>query len=143
MKMRVLMVVALFSLAGKAASGQGGTLEKVHSRLLDRTVEVALHVPSETSLAKWKATHPGWHPRLVLFLTGAYDGPDDLIKRGVFQHLAAQEEAGLLPPSLWASPEHYQILVRKPQGWLLPLRALPHGRTDPGLGAGTSRLRRH
>ena len=83
-------------------------MEKFPSRLLARKVEIALHVPDEDAVARWEAAHPGWKPRLVLFLPGAYDGPEDLIKRGIYADLAAREEAGTLAPSLWVAPEHFR-----------------------------------
>lgn len=100
------MLVSLLSLAAKGAPSQGGSLEKFPSKLLDRKVEIAVHVPSEAVLATWKATHPGWKPRLVLFLPGAYDGADDLLKRGVYADLAAREASGDLAPSLWVAPDN-------------------------------------
>lgn len=103
-----VMLVSLFSLAARAASSQGGSLEKFQSRLLGRKVEIAVHAPSVPSLARWTATHPGWKPRLVLFLPGGYDGPEDLLKRGIYADLAAREEAGTLAPSLWVAPEHFR-----------------------------------
>ncbi|HET6330838.1 MAG TPA: alpha/beta hydrolase-fold protein [Holophagaceae bacterium] len=101
-----VMLVSLLSLAAKGASGQGGSLEKFPSKLLDRKVRIAVHVPSDAALARWKTAHPDWHPRLVLFLPGAYDGPKDLLKRGVYGDLAAREESGELAPSLWVAPDH-------------------------------------
>lgn len=101
-----VMLVSLLSLAAKAAPGQGGSLEKFPSRLLDRKVEIAVHVPSEAALVRWQAAHPHWSPRLVLFLPGAYDGPEDLLKRGVYSDLAAREASGELAPSLWVAPDN-------------------------------------
>ncbi len=66
-----------------------------------------MHVPSGAALARWEAAHPQWKPRLVLFLPGAYDGPGDLLKRGVYEDLSAREESGELAPSLWVAPEHF------------------------------------
>ncbi len=103
-----VMLVSLLSLAAKAASGQGGTLEKIPSKLLDRKVAIAVHVPSESALARWQAAHPDWKPRLVLFLPGGYDGPKDLLSEGIYADLAAREEAGTLAPSLWVAPEHFK-----------------------------------
>lgn len=108
MKLVSVMLVSLLSLAAKAAPGQGGSLEKVPSKLLSRPVAIAVHAPSDTALARWAATHPGWKPRLVLFLPGGYDGPDDLLDQGVYADLAAREEAGTLAPSLWVAPEHFK-----------------------------------
>lgn len=101
-----VMLVSLLSLAAKGASGQGGSLEKFPSKLLDRKVEIAVHVPSDTALARWKATHPDWKPRLVLFLPGAYDGPEDLLRKGIYADLAAREASGGLAPSLWVAPDN-------------------------------------
>lgn len=99
------MIVSLLSLAAKAASGQGASLQKFHSTLLNRTVKIAVHVPTDAALAAWMAVHPDWKPRLVLFLPGAYDGPEDLLKRGIYADLTAREAAGELAPSLWVAPE--------------------------------------
>ena len=99
--------MSLFSLAGRAASSQGGSIEAFPSRLLDRKVEVAVHAPDAAALAKWQAAHPGFKPRLVLFLNGAYDGPEDLIKQGIFADLDRREASGELAPALWIAPEHF------------------------------------
>lgn len=69
-------------------------------------MRIAVHVPSDAALTRWKAAHPDWKPRLVLFLPGAYDGPEDLLKRGVYADLAAREDAGELAPSLWVAPDN-------------------------------------
>ncbi|HXC17300.1 MAG TPA: alpha/beta hydrolase-fold protein [Holophagaceae bacterium] len=100
------MFVSLLSLAAKGASGQGGSLDKFPSKLLDRTVRIAVHVPSDKALTQWGAGHPDWKPRLVLFLPGAYDGPEDLLKRGVYGDLTAREDSGELAPSLWVAPDN-------------------------------------
>ncbi|HTL97952.1 MAG TPA: alpha/beta hydrolase-fold protein [Holophagaceae bacterium] len=107
MRIGLVIAMSLLSLAGRAAPGQGGTLEAFPSKLLERKVRIAVHVPSEASVSRWDAAHPGWKPRLVLFLNGAYDGPEDLLKQGIYADLAAREEAGALPPSLWVAPEHF------------------------------------
>ena len=106
MRIGLLIVMSLLSLAGRAAPGQGGTIEAFPSKLLNRKVQIAVHVPLEAALGKWKAAHPDWKPRLVLFLNGAYDGPKDLLKQGIYADLAAREDAGALPPSLWVAPDH-------------------------------------
>ena len=103
-----VMLISLLSLAARAASSQGGSLEKFPSKLLDREVEIAVHVPSEASLARWKTAHPEWKPRLVLFLPGSYDSPKDLLEQGLYADLTAREEAGTLAPSLWVAPEHFK-----------------------------------
>ena len=107
MRIAVVMLVSLLSLAGRAAPGQGGSLEKFPSKLLRREVRIAVHAPSEAALARWKASHPGWTPRLVLCLPGAYDGPEDLLKQGIYADLDAREAEGAIPPSLWVAPEHF------------------------------------
>lgn len=101
------MLASCLIFAGKGAFAQGASLESLPSKLLDRKVELALHVPSEAALQRWQAAHPGWKPRLVLFLPGAYDGPKDLIKQGIYADLAAREDAAAIPPSLWVAPEHF------------------------------------
>ena len=112
--MGIIRVIAgsLLSLAATAAFGQGGrgsdAVEAFPSRLLDRTVKVAVHVPDPAAVARWQASHPGWMPRLVLFLPGAYDGPKDLLKQGIYADLRAREDAGTLAPSLWLAPEHFK-----------------------------------
>ncbi len=70
-------------------------------------MELAIHVPSDAALQRWQAAHPDWRPRLVLFLPGAYDGPKDLLKQGIYADLAAREDAGAIPPALWIAPEHF------------------------------------
>ncbi|MBS1784097.1 MAG: hypothetical protein JST24_01565 [Acidobacteria bacterium] len=107
MKVVSAMVMSLLIFTGKGLSAQGGRLESFPSKLLDRKVEIAVHVPSDAALKRWQAAHPGWKPRLVLFLPGAYDGPKDLIQQGIYADLARREEAGTLPPTLWVAPEHF------------------------------------
>ncbi|MBS1766387.1 MAG: hypothetical protein JST05_03155 [Acidobacteria bacterium] len=107
MRIGLVIVMSLFSLAAMAAPSQGGTVETFPSRLLDRKVQVAVHLPDAAVLARWQAAHPGFQPRLVLFLNGAYDGPKDLLKQGLYGDLARQEATGETAPSLWIAPEHF------------------------------------
>lgn len=88
--------------------GQAAGLETIHSALLKRDVKIALHVPSAVVADRWKAAHPGSHLRLVLFLPGAYDGPEDFSRYGIAGFLADQEAKGMLPPSLWVAVEHFK-----------------------------------
>lgn len=101
------MFASFLIFTAKGAFAQGGSLEKFPSKLLDRRVELAVHVPSKGALERWKAGHPAWKPRLVLFLPGAYDGPKDLIRQGIYADLARREDAGAIPPSVWVAPEHF------------------------------------
>ena len=100
--------MSLLSLAGRAASGQGGSVEAFSSKLLDRTVRVAIHTPDPAALARWQAAHPGAQARLVLFLNGFYDQPEDLLKQGLYGDLDRREQRGELAPSLWIAPEHFK-----------------------------------
>lgn len=83
-------------------------LEMFSSQQLKRKVPIALHVPSEEALGRWRASHPGLRPRLVLLLPGAYDGPADLDRYGIYEHLAKEEEAGRIAPALWVAVTHYR-----------------------------------
>jgi hypothetical protein len=107
MRIGLAMMMSLFSLAAMAAPSQGGSIESFPSKLLDRTVEVAVHAPDPAVLARWQAAHPGFKPRLVLFLNGAYDSPKDLLKQGLYGDLTRQEVSGEAAPSLWIAPEHF------------------------------------
>ena len=107
MRIGLAIVSSLFSLAAMAAPGQGGSLETFQSKLLNRKVELAVHAPDAEVLARWRAAHPGFKPRLVLFLNGAYDTPEDLLKQGLYGDLSRQEASGEAPPALWVAPEHF------------------------------------
>jgi hypothetical protein len=102
------IVGSLFSFAAIAGGGKGGSLERIPSRLLARDVPIALHVPSAASLAAWKGTHPGQRARLVLFLPGAWDGPEELLDQGIAADLARREDSGELAPALWVAVTHYR-----------------------------------
>jgi enterochelin esterase-like enzyme len=86
----------------------GSGLDTIHSRILDRDVPVATHVPSASVLARWRSTHPAAPMRLVLFLPGAFDGPKDFIQEGLEAYLSDQEAKGRLPPSLWVAVTHFR-----------------------------------
>jgi enterochelin esterase-like enzyme len=88
--------------------GRGAGLESIHSQRLDRAVPVSYHVASTAVVARWAATHPGQPMRLVLFLPGAFDGPEDFIKEGLDRFLSDQEAKGSLPPSLWVAVAHFR-----------------------------------
>lgn len=98
---------ALFSFAVFAADGKGGALEKFPSHLLDRTVPISVHVPEAAAVEAWKAGHPGARLRLVLFLPGAWDTPEDLVSQGIYADLAHREATGELPPALWVAVTHF------------------------------------
>lgn len=98
----------LFCAALLCGPGQGIGLETIRSASLNRDVPVLLHVPSATVLARWTKAHPGTRMRLVLFLPGAFDGPEDFTKEGLDAFLADQEAKGSLPPSLWVAVTHYR-----------------------------------
>ncbi len=86
----------------------GAGLESIHSHLLKRDVPITIHVPAAAAVVRWRSTHPGIPLRLVLFLPGAYDGPEDFVREGLEAHLAEQETAGTLPPSLWVAVTHFR-----------------------------------
>ncbi len=76
----------------------GNGLETIRSARLNRDVPVALHVPSADILAPWIKAHPGSRMRLVLFLPGAFDGPEEFLKEGLEAFLSDQEAKGTIPP---------------------------------------------
>ena len=111
MGMRVLKfgLLLMFSFACFASAGNPDfSLEDFPSHHLKRKVPISIHVPSSEVLVAWKATHPKVRGRLILFLPGAYDGPKDLIRYGIYTHVAQQESAGLIAPALWVSVTHYK-----------------------------------
>jgi hypothetical protein len=92
---------------GLALHGQADRLERFRSALLDRSVEIALHVPAAAALQSFRATHPAEAPALVLFLPGAWDGPGDLLAKGLFAELSRREAAGARP-ALWVAVAHFR-----------------------------------
>ncbi|MFZ1375925.1 MAG: alpha/beta hydrolase-fold protein [Geothrix sp.] len=84
------------------------TLERIPSARLKREVSVALHVPSAEVTARWTTAHPNQPMQLVLFLPGAWDGPEDFLREGLEAFLADQESKNELPPSLWVAVTHFQ-----------------------------------
>ncbi len=108
MRMWRLLVIYLSSLACLSAQGYpAGSSEGFSSQLLKRSVPISLHVPAPAVLASWKAAHPGVQARVVLMLPGAYDGPADLIRHGIYAHVAQEEAAGRIAPALWVSITHF------------------------------------
>lgn len=109
--MRVLKSI-LFGCISFACFGNSGnpdfTLEVFHSRQLKRDVDISLHVPAPEVLAAWKASHPNGRGRLILFLPGAFDGPRDLVRYGVYAHVARLEASQEIAPALWVSVAHYR-----------------------------------
>jgi enterochelin esterase-like enzyme len=105
--MPVWRAVALcMFLLGGPCGGIG--LENLHSALLHRDVPLAVHVPAAAVLARWTSTHPVARMRLVLFLPGAYDGPEVFIQEGLEAFLSDEEAKGNLPPSLWVAVTHFR-----------------------------------
>ncbi len=109
--MRVLKFVlwlcisfACFAAAGNSES----SLEDFPSHYLKRKVPISLHVPTREVLSVWKAANPNVHGRLILFLPGAFDGPKDLIRYGIYTHVAQLEAEHQIPPALWVSVTHYK-----------------------------------
>jgi len=92
---------------GLALHGQEDRLESFRSTLLDRTVEIALHVPAPAALRSFRAAHPAETPALVLFLPGAWDRPGDLLHKGVYAELSRREAAGARP-ALWVAVRHFK-----------------------------------
>jgi enterochelin esterase-like enzyme len=85
----------------------GRALETIHSERLHRDVPVALHVPAPAVVRQWTAHHSA-PMTLVLFLPGAYDGPEDFQREDLEAFLADQEARGELPPSLWVVVTHFR-----------------------------------
>lgn len=90
-----------------ALPGRGAALERIPSARLKREVPVALHVPGPELTARWRAAHPEEPMQLVLFLPGAWDGPEDFLAQGLEAFLSEQEARGALPPSLWVAVTHF------------------------------------
>lgn len=100
--------VLAFVVAILCSQVSGAGLESFHSQLLDRNVPIALHVPAASAVVRWRAAHPGTPLRLVLFLPGVFDGPEDFLKEGLADFLSDQETRGNLPPSLWVAVTHFR-----------------------------------
>jgi esterase/lipase superfamily enzyme len=81
--------------------------ESYASKLLNRKVAYAIHVPTASSIARWKAQHPSQRLRVVVFLPGYYDQPSDLHSSGLESDLLAQEASGSAAPAIWVAPEHF------------------------------------
>ena len=88
---------------------QANRIDSFRSTLLNRTVKLALHIPEPSAVASFQQTHPGERPTLVLFLPGLWDGPANLLDRGIFAELSRREAAGARP-ALW-------VAVRNFHGW--------------------------
>ncbi len=96
----------LTSFACSSLWGQA-SLERFPSKLLARDVPIAVHVPEPSAVEAWKRTHPADHLRLVLFLPGYFDGPEDLHRQGIYEELRRRETNGTLAPALWVAVTHY------------------------------------
>ena len=91
------------------ATAQASTpLTDFPSTRLNRSVPLALHVPSAAVVQAWSASHPSEPMRLVVFLPGAWDGPEDLGRQGLSAFLAEREALGAQAPSLWVAVTHFQ-----------------------------------
>ena len=77
--LRVLWL--LITLVATWFPGRAAALERVPSSRLKLEVPVALHVPKEAVIQRWTAAHPGQPMQLVLFLPGAWDGPEDFLTK--------------------------------------------------------------
>ena len=104
--LRVLWL--LIALVATWFPGRAAALERIPSTRLKREIPVALHVPKEAVIQRWTAAHPGQPMQLVLFLPGAWDGPEDFLREGLAAFLADREAKGELPPSLWVAVTHFQ-----------------------------------
>ena len=96
----------LTSFACSSIWGQA-PLEGFPSKLLARKVPIAVHLPQAAVIEAWRQSHPGDRLRLVLFLPGYFDGPQDLYKQGIFAELIRRESLGTLAPALWVAVTHY------------------------------------
>lgn len=103
----VLCTVFSFACFGSAGNPDYW-MEEFPSHLLKRKVPISLHVPSSNVLATWKAAHPNVRGRLILFLPGAYDGPSDPIRHGIYAHVARSESTHQVAPALWVAVTHYK-----------------------------------
>ena len=110
-----------------------GRLEGFPSNYLKRKVPISIHVPSEAVVAKWKAGNPGGKLHLVLFLPGAYDGPKDLIRYGIYAHVADEEAAGHIPPALWVAVTHFKAWYADRKDGLFPYEKFLTEELIPGL----------
>lgn len=98
-RVMVGIVLACLSLAVFAADGKGDRTEPFPSRLLGRSIQIALHVPQ---------LPPVQEGRLVLVLPGAFDGPGDFIDQGIFRELGRMEREGRIRPALWVAVAHHR-----------------------------------
>lgn len=97
----------LTSLACSSLLGQAHKAD-FPSRLLGRPVPLAIHQPSPEVVSAWRKAHPGDRLRLVLFLPGYFDGPEDLLRQGIYTTLARREQEGTLAPTLWIAVTHFK-----------------------------------
>lgn len=103
-----MAVAFLLSLACLAADRKGGQRRDFPSTLLKRRVPIAVHLPSAAAQRAWLERHGPGPFQIVLFLPGAYDGPEDLFRQGIFEDLARREDAGALRPALWVAVTHFK-----------------------------------
>jgi enterochelin esterase-like enzyme len=111
----------LTSLACSSLLGQVHK-EDFPSKLLGRKVPLAIHVPAAEVVSAWRTAHPTDHLRLVLFLPGYFDGPEDLTRKGVYPELARRERAGSIAPALWVAVTHFKAWYMDAQDGSFPYR---------------------
>lgn len=107
MRIRSVLQVVAMMLGGIALSAQD-RIEPFPSRLLGRTVPIAIHEPAAPVVEAYLARHPGARLRLVLFLPGVFDGPRDFFRHGVFPGLSDREARGEVAPALWVAVTHFR-----------------------------------
>ncbi len=83
-------------------------IERFPSKCLARDVPIAVHQPEPAPVEAWRKAHPQDRLRLVLFLPGYFDGPEDLIRQGIYAVLSRRESQGTLAPALWVAVTHYR-----------------------------------
>ncbi|HJW08080.1 MAG TPA: alpha/beta hydrolase-fold protein [Holophagaceae bacterium] len=108
MKVVAVIMGMLLSFAAFGADGKGGTMERFPSRLLRRDVPISVHIPDPAALQAWSSAQPGRRARIVLFLPGAWDGPADLLRTGLYADLAKREAEGRIAPAVWVAVTHYK-----------------------------------
>lgn len=101
------LFLILFGVSLLTPGAEANRVEWVHSGLLGRKVEIALHEPTPEALSRWRAVHGDGKLRIVLFLPGGFDEPKDLLNHRIFAELSRREAAGEIVPSLWVAMEHF------------------------------------
>ena len=131
--------VLVFCLACLGCHGQGATKEILHSRWLKRDVPIVVHAPAAACVARWSSAHPGSPLRLVLFLPGAFDGPEAFSREGLGAFLSEEEAKGNLPPSLWVAMTHFRSWYADRADGTFPYERFLIDELIPHLEAGIKR----